>query len=135
MAYTYGVIIENYKGQTFRIAAVTNNVVSRNDIPAIIASKGRGYSCIEIPYDMKTLLENGGHLVYTIDGVSGDYADDTRLTLPMHITGDVPTVDDFFIYKTNNSAIDRVKKLNAQYAENGERYEAISVDFNVNTIY
>ena len=85
MQYTYSTFIEMVRGKDFRIVGVANNPLSRNDIPNNILSKGKAFGCIELKYSIKTPLENGGYIVYTIDGKKEDYENDTREFLPMKI--------------------------------------------------
>lgn len=135
MAYTYSVFIEMYKNKAHRISAIANNIISRTDIPAQIAGKGRYYSCFECTYDIKVPLETGGYLVYIIDGRASDYIDDPRKILPMYIRGEKPSTDDFYIYKTLGSANQRVKDLNEWLDNEGILKQAICFEFTTNQIY
>jgi hypothetical protein len=133
--YTYSVFIEMIKNKKHRISAIANNIISRNEIPASIVSRGRYYNCLELQYDIKVPLENGGFLVYIINGKKEDYEEDSREILPMYIKGEKPTVDDFYIYKTLSSANTRVKDLNDQLKKEGINAEAVCFEFKTNEVY
>ena len=135
MQYTYSTFIEMVRGKDFRIVGVANNPLSRNDIPINILSKGKAFGCIELKYSIKTPLENGGYMVYTIDGKKEDYKDDEREFLPMKINGIEPTINDFYIYKTISSANARVKDINSQLEKEKINAEAVCVEFKTNRVY
>ena len=132
--FDYAVVIEKYRDER-RIAAVCNNALSRNEVPAIIASKGRKYSCTEINYQVRAALNNNGYIVYVMKGKSEDFVDDPRKMHLMYTQQkDVSDVD-FFLYKTESSATSKVKELNDKLEKEGLPYEATYFEFQMNIIY
>lgn len=134
---SYDVVFEKYKG-AYYIVGICNNPQAKDNMCDVVASKGKDHAAISITYKTNTAMGQYAIIVYTQKGDK----DSTRPTFQkMRIAGKMPTVDDLFVYKLENSAKKRVNDLNAAWTkeavQNGVQNECTArlVNVEMNVIY